>query len=1686
MDLMIDSVESAIEVLYSQGPALIRGANLDNGIVIVTVGGFRATVVSKNDTEITIRLPNIPTGRHGVQVLNKVGKNFLFSNVILINVEEDTPEIVPQPGVELTIKQKEALLEPPDFITLDSSSSSSSESSSLTSASSISSAFSFSSSISSISSLPSSESTISSDSSSTNTSASTSSVSSVSSLSSSESTPSSVSSSTDTSISISSSSSSSISSVSSSTESSSSVSTVSTSSSSISSASSASTPSSLSTISSSSSSFSTSSSSESSISSVSSISSASFSSLSEGNQSLSSSSSESSASTQTSLSSSSVSSISSDSSEVTSLSTSSSSVSSASTETSSSSSISSSSNSSISSNSSSSVSSLSTSSDSTPSTATSQTSASSESSISTDSTSTSSSSTSSLSSASSLSDDSSSSTPSTATSESSLSTISETSSSTTQTSASSVSSVSTPSSFSSVSSSSVSSDSSSTDTSNSSVSSSESTVSDVSTASSESSSSQSSVSSSSQSSLSQEVLSSSSSVSNVSSSVSSSSPFESSSSSSDQLGQLITEGHVLNDGAGGTITFSRGSTATNPDDWSEAAIDERRRKSLEVGPGTFEDMDLIEEERTNQVLHSNDFANAVWTGNSTGTGIDGTVDSNVALAPDGTMTADRVNLNAGSNGTSEIRQSITSPGSPSNFSVWLKTESGTVTIRLRTDGSSASVTQITIDATWRKYFTAKSSSKTIVRILQRSDAGDDLGSLSVLAWGAQCEEGWGPSSNIETTSSAVTRSEDDWQTRLTSLPDGGFDQAGTIMMYWIPQHNGDDFDQLGSFIRGFASGGSALRTNISSRGDVAANRMNAEIESTNNEPDNTSYTASQIEFDVITTQAVTWDTNAVESFDNGVSADSAGTIPGGFEKSVDARMGMRSSPLSGSLIDYLNGWFLGIFWDRILTDDEIQVLADFVVDKTTFSSESSPFISSTSSSSPFESSSSSSESSFSRSLSSSSLSSVSPASPSSLSSSSLSSLSSLSLSSLSSSSSSIEEIPDSGLLLWLDADDSESFVLTGSDVDLWNDKSGNNNDAVQEVSSNKPAKVNGVQNGKPVVRFDGSDDNMALSDLLIPNNVTAFFVTRNSEQSSGGSAHRSVLASEDDPYQANGKGYGFGYSRSDVDGFRVALGDGTENDLVTSSKTSTENMEIVSFIKNGANAEIWRNQVSDVTGTLTRTSDFSTGYRLGADINSSERFYDGDVAEIIIYDRVLSDAEKLQVESYLEDKWGIELKSSSSSSISRSESSVSGGDSSSSVSGQTSDSSVSSLSNSRSSSSISRSLSSDSSSSVSFVTSGSSSSSVEDIPAAGLELWLDADDPDSFDLDGLEVITWSDKSGNNNDAVQNTSANRPLRNTGQFNGMATVEFDGIDEFMSMSSLLLGNNITAFFVSLDKEQSSGGSIHRPFLAADNDPFRGDGNGFGFGYLRSDGADDGFNVSLGDGSNEDGLRDNRTPTGNYEIVTVVKDADTFAGLWRDQELEDDQFVMSRTSGFHTGYELGAETGSSARYYDGNLAEIIIYNRVLSDAEKLQVESYLEDKWGIELKSSSSSSRSSISSSSSSTSISSSSISRSLSSSSSSVSSFSSISSSSISISLSSSSSSVSSFSSVSSSSISISLSSSSLSSESSESQSSISRSLSSSSISRSLSSSSASVDANFLVDENGDFIVDENGNFIVADN
>ncbi len=72
---------------------------------------------------------------------------------------------------------------------------------------------------------------------------------------------------------------------------------------------------------------------------------------------------------------------------------------------------------------------------------------------------------------------------------------------------------------------------------------------------------------------------------------------------------------------------------------------------------------------------------------------------------------------------------------------------------------------------------------------------------------------------------------------------------------------------------------------------------------------------------------------------------------------------------------------------------------------------------------------------------------------------------------------------------------------------------------------------------------------------------------------------------------------------------------------------------------------------------------------------------------------------------------------------------------------------------------------------------------------AGLKLWLKADaglfkdaakaQPATADADA--IYTWADQSGNGNDAIQATLANRPLLKLAIQNGKAVVRFDGADD-----------------------------------------------------------------------------------------------------------------------------------------------------------------------------------------------------------------------------------------------------------------------------------------------------------------
>ena len=71
---------------------------------------------------------------------------------------------------------------------------------------------------------------------------------------------------------------------------------------------------------------------------------------------------------------------------------------------------------------------------------------------------------------------------------------------------------------------------------------------------------------------------------------------------------------------------------------------------------------------------------------------------------------------------------------------------------------------------------------------------------------------------------------------------------------------------------------------------------------------------------------------------------------------------------------------------------------------------------------------------------------------------------------------------------------SDSVIKNSNKVNLWTDKSGNNNNALQNDTSKQPVFIDNVLNNKPVIRFDGIDDFMSFNEIT--NIRSCFFVVK--------------------------------------------------------------------------------------------------------------------------------------------------------------------------------------------------------------------------------------------------------------------------------------------------------------------------------------------------------------------------------------------------------------------------------------------------------------------------------------------------------------------------------------------------------------------------------------------------------------
>ena len=97
----------------------------------------------------------------------------------------------------------------------------------------------------------------------------------------------------------------------------------------------------------------------------------------------------------------------------------------------------------------------------------------------------------------------------------------------------------------------------------------------------------------------------------------------------------------------------------------------------------------------------------------------------------------------------------------------------------------------------------------------------------------------------------------------------------------------------------------------------------------------------------------------------------------------------------------------------------------------------------------------------------------------------------------------------SGCQLWLDS--TRGITLSSSNVTNWSDLSGNSRGILQETDNNRPTYVTNSVNGRPIVRFDGTNDYLASGTITGLDNMRGFTVFLVGKTSSAVTASGSVL-----------------------------------------------------------------------------------------------------------------------------------------------------------------------------------------------------------------------------------------------------------------------------------------------------------------------------------------------------------------------------------------------------------------------------------------------------------------------------------------------------------------------------------------------------------------------------------------------
>ena len=230
-------------------------------------------------------------------------------------------------------------------------------------------------------------------------------------------------------------------------------------------------------------------------------------------------------------------------------------------------------------------------------------------------------------------------------------------------------------------------------------------------------------------------------------------------------------------------------------------------------------------------------------------------------------------------------------------------------------------------------------------------------------------------------------------------------------------------------------------------------------------------------------------------------------------------------------------------------------------------------------------------------------------------------------------SSPVNSVPN--LSMWLEASDDTSFLDTetysGNTVSIWYDKNKSGftkTNATQVTNANKPTYSNAINNIYSI-KFDGTSDFLNVNGSILNNtNYTIFVVDKR-------------LSNKIDNYF-------IGDSSNTTNNQTLILGYNTNTGVIHSQGTSNSytssitgyvgdknEPKIFSFIHNSSSGK-----KTYINGMLTGQSN-NTSNLTNISTLKIGNAYNGEIGEIIIFDRALKDEERNSIENYLSKKWQV-------------------------------------------------------------------------------------------------------------------------------------------------------------------------------------------------------------------------------------------------------------------------------------------------------------------------------------------------------------------------------------------------------------------------------------------------------------